>query len=44
MSNLFETVKGILEEDKRFLSTDGTIMRNALVVSLTVRMTIFPSS
>ena len=30
MSNLFETVKGILEEDKRFLSTDGTIMRNAV--------------
>ena len=30
MSNLFETVKEILEEDKRFLSTDGTIMRNAV--------------
>ena len=30
MSNLFETVKVILEEDKRFLSTDGTIMRNAV--------------
>ena len=27
MSNLFETVKEILEEDKRFISTDGTIMR-----------------
>lgn len=30
MSNLFETVKEILEEDKRFISTDGTIMRNAV--------------
>ena len=30
MSNLFETVKGILEKDKRFLSTDGTVMRNRL--------------
>ena len=30
MSNLFETVKGIPEEGKRFLSTDGTIMRNAV--------------
>jgi len=30
MSNLFETVKGILEEDNRFLSTDGNVMRNAV--------------
>lgn len=30
MSNLFETVKEILEKDKRFLSTDGKIMRNAV--------------
>ena len=30
MSNLFETVKEILEKDKRFISTDGTIMRNAV--------------
>ncbi|MCR5726231.1 MAG: site-specific DNA-methyltransferase [Lachnospiraceae bacterium] len=37
MSNLFETVKGILQEDKRFLSTDGTIMRNA-VYEATMKM------
>ena len=30
MSNLFETVKGILEQDSRFLSTDGNILRNAV--------------
>lgn len=30
MSNLFETVKGILEQDSRFLSNDGTILRNAV--------------
>lgn len=30
MSSLFETVKTILEEDSRFLSTDGTILRNAV--------------
>ena len=30
MSNLFETVKEILEHDSRFLSTEGTIMRSAV--------------
>lgn len=30
MINLFETVKGILEKDSRFLSTDGSILRNAV--------------
>ena len=29
MSNLFETVKAILEEDKRFLS-DRPVLRNAV--------------
>lgn len=40
MSNLFETVKEILEKDKRFLSTDEIIMRNAVIVRIGVRYTV----